>query len=273
MANFITRFVHMSVAKGFYTWYENLKEHKNRQRFLRMTLLYWVKNAEANAFRRWSEYALRSKEAELQQELENKEKERKELTETKEKEEKEQNAHIDQLTQDVTDANQLKDQLKANYEKALETHVGRIKKNYYVDKKRNILLVWAEFIKREKNAINVIGAITRKYLKQEVFSRIRLTARENYLEDNAERIVSNYGRLFKQAMLRGAFSRWRLNNYTCLVGQMESKIQELNDTQAAQSAEMSHMTLHKQRKAERILRQKRQREISQAWIAMTKTVK
>ncbi len=60
-----------------------------------MTMLYWVKNTEANAFRRWSEYSLRSKEFELQKTLETKEKERRELTETKDKEEKEQTTHID----------------------------------------------------------------------------------------------------------------------------------------------------------------------------------
>ncbi len=97
----------------------------------------------------------------------------------------------------MANAVQLKEQLKTNYDKALATHIARIKKNHYVDKRRNIMLVWAEFIKREKNAINVIGAITRKYLKQEVFSRIRLTARENYLEANAERVITNYARLFK----------------------------------------------------------------------------
>jgi predicted hydrocarbon binding protein len=57
--------------------------------------------------------------------------------------------------------------------------------------------VWADFIKKEKNAINVIGAIARKNLRMEVFSRIRLVAREKYLDDNANKILNNYGRLFK----------------------------------------------------------------------------
>ena len=77
---------------------------------------------------------------------------------------------------------QLRDQLQANYEKALETHISRMKNNTYIDKRRNIFCVWADYIKREKNAINVIGAIARKNLRMEVFSRIRLVARERFLE-------------------------------------------------------------------------------------------
>ncbi len=128
---------------------------------------------------------------------------------------------------EVQEATQLKEQLKANYEKAFDTHVQRIQNNHYVDRRRNIMLVWNEFIKKEKNAINVIGAITRKYLKQEVFSRIRLTARENYLDQNAERICFNFMRILKQSHVRSAFSRWRVNNYSNLVDLMNSKIKEL----------------------------------------------
>jgi hypothetical protein len=28
MANFITRMINMNISKGFYTWFERLKEHK-----------------------------------------------------------------------------------------------------------------------------------------------------------------------------------------------------------------------------------------------------
>ena len=103
--------------------------------------------------------------------------------------------------------------MQSNYEKALETHISRIKNNFYVNKQQNIFRVWADFIKRERNAINVIGAIARKNLRMEVFKRIRLVARERHLEANAEKIITNYARLFKQTMVRKAFSKWRVNTY------------------------------------------------------------
>ena len=52
--------------------------------------------------------------------------------------------------------------MKANYQKALETHVSRVRNNVYVDKRRNIFCIWADYVKRERNAVNVIGAIARR---------------------------------------------------------------------------------------------------------------
>ena len=101
--------------------------------------------------------------------------------------------------------------------------MSRIHSNTYVDKKRNIFCVWADYIKREKNAMHVIGAIARKNLRMEVFSRIRLVARENYLDNRAEKIMSNFCRLFKASLIKHSFSKWRANSYTYLVGEMESK--------------------------------------------------
>lgn len=91
----------------------------------------------------------------------------------------------------------------------------------YIDRQRNIFCVWADFIKREKNAINVIGAIARKNLRMEVFSRIRLVARERYLEQNAERILTNFGRMFKQGLLRKSYGKWRRAAYSQVVREME----------------------------------------------------
>lgn len=62
--------------------------------------------------------------------------------------------------------------------------------------------MWADYIKREKNAVNVIGAIARKHLRMEVFSRIRLVARERYLEVNAEKVITNFARIFKASLVR-----------------------------------------------------------------------
>jgi hypothetical protein len=100
----------------------------------------------------------------------------------------------------------------------------------YVDKRENIFQVWVDYIKREKNAINVIGAIARKYLRMEVFSRIRLVARERYLEQNAEKIMTNFARMFKASLVRKAFSKWRVKTYGEVVQEMTHKQEELAET-------------------------------------------
>jgi len=68
-------------------------------------------------------------------------------------------------------------------------------------------------VKRERNAINVIGAIARKNLRMEVFSRIRLVARERFLESNAERVIGNFARIFKASLLRKGINKWRMVAY------------------------------------------------------------
>jgi hypothetical protein len=91
--------------------------------------------------------------------------------------------------------------------------VRRVKDNHYIDKRRNILLVWREFIDREKNAVNVIGAIARKTLRMEVFQRIRLVARENFLDKNACRKMNNFFRLTKNNIMKKAMVTWRKNSF------------------------------------------------------------
>jgi hypothetical protein len=127
------------------------------------------------------------------------------------------------MNNQLKEAINLKDQLKTNFEKALETHISRINKNHYIDKRKNIFTTWADYIKREKNAINTIGALGRKILRMEVWSRIRLIARENYLDTRAERILYKFTRMFKKNLTFHAFSRWRVNSYTYLVNKMVSK--------------------------------------------------
>jgi hypothetical protein len=73
MANFISRFIHSSIARGFYTWLDVLKDHKCKKRFLRSTLNYWIKNSEGKAFRTWAQNSLKMKEAELAAKLNAKE--------------------------------------------------------------------------------------------------------------------------------------------------------------------------------------------------------
>lgn len=41
--------------------------------------------------------------------------------------------------------------------------------NVYINKKRNIFCSWREYVRREKNAVNVIGAIARRTMRIEVF--------------------------------------------------------------------------------------------------------
>ena len=71
--------------------------------------------------------------------------------------------------------------------------------------------------------MNVIAAIARKNMRMEVFSRIRRAARENYLDARAEKIMTNFARMFKANIVNHAFSRWRGNTYTYLVDQMNKK--------------------------------------------------
>lgn len=93
--------------------------------------------------------------------------------------------------------------------------------NHYIDKRRNILLVWRDYIRQEKNAVNVIGAIARKTLRMEVFQRIRLVARENFLDKDAQRKLNHYFNLVKNNMLRKAMVTWRKNSYAECVKSMQ----------------------------------------------------
>jgi len=105
----------------------------------------------------------------------------------------------------------------------LDTHISRIQNNVYIDKRRNILYHWADFARKQKNARNVLCAIIRKQLRQEVFQRIRLVARERFLEASALRILTNYTRIFKTSLVRRAFGSWRVKAYGAVKGDMEAK--------------------------------------------------
>jgi hypothetical protein len=41
--------------------------------------------------------------------------------------------------------------------------------NKYIDKRLNMLLMWREVNRKEKNAVNVIGAIARQTFHREIF--------------------------------------------------------------------------------------------------------
>lgn len=73
--------------------------------------------------------------------------------------------------------------------------------------------MWRDFIKQEKNAVNVIGAIARRKLRMEVFSRIRLVARENHIEKDTKRKLNKFFHLVKNNNLYKALVTWRKNSY------------------------------------------------------------
>jgi hypothetical protein len=60
-------------------------------------------------------------------------------------------------------------------------------------------------------------------MRMEVFTRIRLVARERFLEANAERIITGLFRLVKQNTLTKAFSKWRVRAYTEVVREMQAR--------------------------------------------------
>jgi len=64
----------------------------------------------------------------------------------------------------------------------------------------------------------------------EVFSRIRLVARERFLEANAERICNNFFTMMKSNVLTRAFSKWRIRSYTDTVKEMNVRKEELSQT-------------------------------------------
>jgi len=116
-----------------------------------------------------------------------------------------------------------------------------MRNNTYVEKRRNIFCVWADYIKKEKNAINTIGALARKSMRMEVFTRVRLVARENFLDAKANKIMNNFARMFKANIVNHAFSRWRTNSYTHLVTKMCTKQEELEYTRHHQTEDSSNM--------------------------------
>ena len=54
----------------------------------------------------------------------------------------------------------------------------------------------------------------------EVFQRIRLVARENYLDKDARRKLNSFFRLTKNGLLRKAMVTWRKNSYAQCVKSM-----------------------------------------------------
>jgi hypothetical protein len=124
---------------------------------------------------------------------------------------------IEQLTKTLNDTIRLRDMLQANFELAYNIHKDRTARNTYVEKRKHIFVAWKDFVKREKNAVNVIGAIARRTLRVEVFQRIARMAREKYLDTKAENTMIAFHNLFLRSILRKHMSRWRENTYKLTV--------------------------------------------------------
>ena len=132
-------------------------------------MLYWHRRGLSAAFRTWSENHFRATEHELASELDHEEQKRRDLQKQREMEERAHQAEAQDLADQVANQVALKERLTNNFDKAFSTLVRRVNDNQYIDKRRNILLVWSEYIRKEKNACNVVGAIARKTLRMEVF--------------------------------------------------------------------------------------------------------
>ena len=99
----------------------------------------------------------------------------------------------------------------AKFKNAFNTLNDRRARNCYVPKKENIFGAWKRYIRMEKNAVNVIGAIARRRLRAEVFERIRLVGRERHLDSRAAVTCHRLFATIKHGALLKAFSRWREN--------------------------------------------------------------
>ena len=112
---------------------------------------------------------------------------------------------------DLREKTKDRNQMKVNLDNAMTAFRRRKEGNVYIDKREHIFTEWALFIKKEKAAVNVIGSIARVTLRREVFQRIRLAAREKFLDNMAEKIAHKFFDGFKAGLLKKAWLRWREN--------------------------------------------------------------
>ena len=272
MGNFIVRMISKQQARGFYKWYDAVNEENQRRRFLRKTMLYWQRRSTGAAFRLWAENSFKIREEELANELDAQEQKRRDLQKQRENEERAHAQEAEELQQQVEEQNALKEQLNENFEKAFATLQRRTRDNHYIDKRRNILLVWQEYIQKEKNAVNVIGAIARKSLRMEVFQRIRLVARENHLDREAYKKCNNFFRMMLHNQLKKAMVTWRKNSYAQCVQSMVEMEQQYEETLQSNDKRMSNIVKAKHTRATRIIRAKKLRSANNAFIEMTKVL-
>ena len=211
MANYLVRAMNADLQRGFYTWLENTRSKNQTRRDLKKALLYWQKNKLAAAFRKWTDNHYAGKKEELTQEIDKRHNERLALKMSGEEGSRAQEEEVMSLKADLREKTKDRNQMKVNLDNALTAFRRRKEGNVYIDKREHIFTEWALYIKKEKAAVNVIGSIARLTLRREVFQRIRLAARENFLDNMAEKIAHKFFDGFKSGLLKKAWLRWREN--------------------------------------------------------------
>ena len=119
----------------------------------------------------------------------------------------------------------------------------------------------------------MIGAIARKTLRMEVFQRVRLVARERFLEDDARRKMTKYFRLVKNSMLKKAMVTWRKNSYAQCVESMAAMEDTYESTLEQNDKRMSQIVATKHARAERIIKSKKLRSANNAFLEMAKVLR
>ena len=211
MANYLVRAMNADIQRGFYTWLENTRSKNQTRRDLRKALLYWQKNKLAAAFRKWTDNHYAGKKEELTQEIDKRHNERLALKMSGEEGSRAQEEEVMSMRADLREKTKDRNQMKVNLDNAMTAFRRRKEGNVYIDKREHIFTEWALYIKKEKAAVNVIGSIARLTLRREVFQRIRLAARENFLDNMAEKIAHKFFDGFKSGLLKKAWLRWREN--------------------------------------------------------------
>lgn len=270
MANFITRSTQMQVARGFYNWVDTTNNWNKKCRLLKMCLTYWMKTDTARAFRIWAQQNFKAVEIKLKLDLAEKETIRKNLERQGQHERLEQEKEHEQLKSKLQKAQRDRDNMQNMFERAFETHCGRVNNNVYIEKRRNILKSWLDYVRREKNAVNVIGAIARRTLRIEVFQRIRMVARENYLDNNARRILQNFFNMSKHGCLKKAFSRWRQNSFKLCVAEKTNATLRLEQTKVKHELETVKIKQAMNTRAEHVMNSRSNRKVLLNLKEMTK---
>ena len=169
MANYLVRAMNADLQRGFYTWLQNTRQKNQTRRDLRKALLYWQKNKLAAAFRRWTDGHYAEKKSELTKEIDKKAHERLAQKMSGAEGARAQEEEVMQLKAELREKTKDRNQMKVNLDNAMIAFRRRKEGNVYIDKREHIFTEWALYIKKEKAAVNVIGAIARMTLRREVF--------------------------------------------------------------------------------------------------------
>lgn len=100
-----------------------------------------------------------------------------------------------------------------------------------------------------------------------------MTARENFLDKDAMRIMNNFWNMFAHANKKKAFSRWRQNSYhLCVLAKMMAQ-KKLDDTRRKNEEEKERIQAAKHKRALHTMMQKRLRTANLAFKEMTRFLK